>query len=128
MTMKLFVPAFLIVGLISLGACSPEKLPPSDEALESKAEALAEQKIETGKKIYESNCAGCHDSGVSGAPKPGDKDAWRERITPGIAAMVKKSIEGYEGKTGVMPPKGGNDTLTNEEVANAVDFMTVNLK
>ena len=128
MTTKLFVPAFIIVGLISLGACSAEKLPPTDEALESKAEALAEQKIETGKKIYESNCAGCHDSGVSGAPKPGDKDAWRERITPGVAAMVKKSIEGYEGKTGVMPPKGGNDTLTDEEVANAVDFMTVNLK
>jgi len=42
--------------------------------------------------------------------------------------MVKKSIEGYEGKTGVMPPKGGNSTLTDEEVSNAVDFMTVKLK
>ncbi|MEI7707888.1 MAG: c-type cytochrome [Chlorobium sp.] len=128
MTTKLFVPAFIIVGLISLGACSAEKLPPTDEALESKAEALAEQKIEEGKKIYESNCAGCHDSGVSGAPKPGDKEAWRERIAPGVATLVKKSIEGYAGKTGLMPPKGGNDTLTDQEVANAVDFMTVKLK
>ncbi len=128
MTTKLFVPAFIIVGLISLGACSAEKLPPTDEALESKAEALAEQKIEEGKKIYESNCAGCHDSGVSGAPKPGDKEAWRERIAPGVATLVKKSIEGYAGKTGLMPPKGGNDTLTDKEVANAVDFMTVKLK
>ncbi len=34
MTTKLFVPAFIIVGLISLGACSAEKLPPTDEALE----------------------------------------------------------------------------------------------
>ena len=128
MTTKLFVPAFIIVGLISLGACSAEKLPPTDEALESKAEALAEQKIEEGKKIYESNCAGCHDSGVSGAPKPGDKEAWRERIAPGVATLVNKSIEGYAGKTGLMPPKGGNDTLTDKEVANAVDFMTVKLK
>jgi cytochrome c5 len=128
MTLKLFVPAFVIISLFSLGACNPDKLPPSDEVLESKAEALAEQKLEEGKKIYESNCAGCHDTGVSGAPKPGDKEAWRERLTPGVAAMVKKSIEGYEGKTGVMPPKGGNDTLTDDEVANAVNFMTVNLK
>jgi cytochrome c5 len=128
MTLKLFVPVFVIISLFSLGACNPDKLPQSDEALELKAEALGEQKIEAGKKIYESNCAGCHDTGVSGAPKPGDKEAWRERIAPGVAAMVKKSIEGYEGKTGVMPPKGGNDTLTDQEVANAVDFMTVKLK
>ena len=128
MTIQTFVPAFIIVALFSLGACNPNKLPASDEVLESKAEAIAEQKVEEGKKIYESNCAGCHDSGVSGAPKPGDKEAWRERIAPGVAAMVKKSIEGYEGKSGVMPPKGGNDTLTDQEVSNAVDFMTVKLK
>ena len=128
MTIKLFVPAFCIIALFSLAACNSDKLPPSDEALESKAEALAEQKIEEGKKIYESNCAGCHDSGVSGAPKPGDTEAWRERIAQGVVTMVKRSIEGYAGKTGVMPPKGGNDTLTDQEVANAVDFMTVKLK
>jgi len=128
MTIQSFVPAFFIVAHFSLGASNPDKLPVSDEVLESKAEAVAEKKVEEGKKTYESNCAGCHDSGVSGAPKPGDKEAWRERIAPGVAAMVKKSIEGYEGKSGVMPPKGGNDTLTDAEVSNAVDFMMVKLK
>ena len=128
MTIQSFVPAFFIVALFSLGACNPDKLPVSDEVLEPKAEAVAEKKVEEGKKTYESNCAGCHDSGVSGAPKPGDKEAWRERIALGVAAMVKKSIEGYEGKSGVMPPKGGNDTLTDAEVSNAVDFMMVKLK
>ena len=125
MAIKLPSLSFFIVTLCALGACNPDKLPVSDEVLESRAEALAEKKLEEGKKIYESNCAGCHDSGVSGAPKPGDKIAWRERIPLGIAVLAKKSIEGYEGKTGVMPPKGGNSTLTDEEVTNAVDFMTV---
>ncbi|MEI8187260.1 MAG: c-type cytochrome [Chlorobiaceae bacterium] len=128
MTSKVFFPAMFIVTLFSLGACNPENLPVSDEVLESKAEALAEKKIAEGKKIYESNCAGCHETSVSGAPKPGDKAAWRERIAAGVAQLAKKSIEGYEGKTGVMPPKGGNPALTDEEVSNAVDFMTVTLK
>ena len=111
MTVKSIVPSFLIIILFSIAACSPEKLPLSDEVLESQAEALAEQKIEEGKKIYESNCAGCHDSGVAG-----------------LVVVKKRSIEGYEGKTGVMPPKGGNSTLTDDEVKNAVDFMMVKLK
>ncbi|MEI7787776.1 MAG: c-type cytochrome [Chlorobiaceae bacterium] len=128
MTVKSIVPSFLIIILFSIAACSPEKLPLSDEVLESQAEALAEQKIEEGKKIYESNCAGCHDSGVAGAPKPGDKEAWLERLAPGLVVVKKRSIEGYEGKTGVMPPKGGNSTLTDDEVKNAVDFIMVKLK
>ena len=128
MTVKSIVPSFLIIILFSIAACSPEKLPLSDEVLESQAEALAEQKIEEGKKIYESNCAGCHDSGVAGAPTPGDKEAWLERLAPGLVVVKKRSIEGYEGKTGVMPPKGGNSTLTDDEVKNAVDFMMVKLK
>jgi cytochrome c5 len=125
MTIKVFAPAVVIGSLFILSACNPEKLPASDEVYESKEESLAEQKLDEGKKIYESNCAGCHDAGVSGAPKPGDKEAWRDRISLGLAVMAKKSIEGFEGKTGMMPPKGGNSTLTDSEITNAVNFMTL---
>ena len=128
MTIKVFAPAVVIGSLFILSACNPEKLPASDEVYESKEESLAEQKLVEGKKIYESNCAGCHDSGVAGAPKPGDKEAWLERLAPGLVVVKKRSIEGYEGKTGVMPTKGGNSTLTDDEVKNAVDFMMVKLK
>ena len=58
-----------------------------------------------------------------GAPKPGDKAAWKDRIAQGVEVMTKKSIEGFAGKAGIMQPKGGNDMLTNEEVTNAVVFM-----
>jgi cytochrome c5 len=37
--------------------------------------------------------------------------------------MTKKSIAGFTGKAGAMPAKGGNASLTDEEVANAVAFM-----
>ena len=116
----------LTAGLFLLGACTPEKQPDNEELTESRAEALAEQKLATGKRVYEANCAGCHDAGVAGAPKPGDKAAWKERLTQGIEAINKKSIEGFDGKTGMMPPKGGNAILTDEEVTNAVTFMVSN--
>ncbi|TLU58905.1 MAG: cytochrome c5 family protein [Chlorobium sp.] len=123
--MKSFLP-LLTGALLFLGACNSQPTPPaavSEEVTESKAEALAEHKLEAGQKIYEANCAGCHDAEVAGAPKPGDKAAWKDRIAQGVEVMTKKSIEGFAGKAGIMQPKGGNDMLTNEEVTNAVVFM-----
>jgi cytochrome c5 len=127
MTLKSFIPV-LTTGLFLLGACTPEKQPENEEVAESRSEALAEQKLATGKRVYEANCAGCHDAGVAGAPKPGDNSAWKERLTPGFEAIVQKSIQGFDGKAGMMPPKGGNAVLTDEEVSNAVTFMVSNPK
>jgi len=73
--------------------------------------------------VYEANCAGCHDSGTAGAPKPGHKEDWKGRLELGVELLTKKSIEGYDGKTGSMPAKGGNEALTSEEVSNAVQYM-----
>ncbi len=116
----------LAACLFFLCACTPEKQPDNEELNESRAEAVAEQKLATGKRVYESNCAGCHDSGVAGAPKPGDNAVWKERMTQGFEVIVNKSIQGFDGKTGAMPPKGGNAVLTDEEVSNAVTFMVGN--
>ncbi len=119
---------FLIDGLTFLGACSPEKAPVNKGVTTNKEATLGEQKIALGKQVYEANCAGCHDAGVAGAPKPGDKAAWSERIAQGgMDMIVKKSIEGYDGKAGMMPPKGGNATLEDGEVMNAVIYMTQKL-
>ena len=127
MTIKSFLP-LLTITLFVLGACSPEKSAKTEEATESKEETLAEIKLGAGKMVYEANCAGCHDAGVAGAPKPGDKPAWSKRMAEGLDAMTKKSINGFEGVSGVMPPKGGNAMLTDEEVTNAVNYMASKLK
>ena len=125
MTLKSFIP-LLTAGLFFLGACTPEKQPANEVLNESRAEAVAERKLATGKRVYEANCAGCHNAGVAGAPKPGDHTAWKERLTQGFEVMVKKSIQGFDGATGAMPPKGGNAVLTDEEVSHAVTFMVGN--
>jgi len=113
----------LALSLFLLASCSKEAPPDKEELTESKEEAAAEQKLAVGKKIYEANCGGCHNSDVAGAPTPGDKSDWKERIPVGVTILAKKAIEGYEGKKGAMPPKGGNEALNDEEVTLAVRYM-----
>jgi cytochrome c5 len=77
-----------------------------------------------GKTIYDNLCHSCHTAGVAGAPKLGDKGAWAARIAEGAATLVKHAIEGYKGPDGnMMPAKGGNPALTDEQVTNTVHWM-----
>lgn len=76
-----------------------------------------------GASVYNSGCAACHASGVAGAPKVGDKAAWAGRIATGLDAMVTNAIKGYQGESGVMPPKGGFTNLSDDEVKLAVEYM-----
>ncbi len=76
-----------------------------------------------GQGVYMNFCATCHDSGIAGAPKVGDKAAWQERMEKGPEAMAALAIKGFQGKTGFMPAKGGNSALTDEEVTSATLYM-----
>ncbi|MEO7031598.1 MAG: c-type cytochrome [Herbaspirillum sp.] len=72
-----------------------------------------------GEQVYTATCLACHATGVLGAPKIGDKAAWGPRIAQGIDTLHKHSIEGIR----MMPPKGGNASLKDEDVKAAVDYM-----
>lgn len=76
-----------------------------------------------GKAVYEANCLACHAAGVAGAPKVGDKAGWAARIAQGQDTLYKHAIAGFQGKAGMMPAKGGNASLKDEEVKAAVDHM-----
>ena len=76
-----------------------------------------------GDQVYEQVCAMRHAEGVAFAPKTGDKDAWAPRIAQGDATLNKHAIEGFQGKAGYMPPKGGRTDLTDQSVINAVEYM-----
>jgi cytochrome c5 len=81
--------------------------------------------LATGAKIYEQACATCHREGIAGAPKMGDPEAWKERIAQGAQTLVQNSIQGYQGSQGVMPPKGGVESLSDAEVASAAVYMAM---
>lgn len=76
-----------------------------------------------GKSVFGKVCAMCHASGAAGAPKPGNKDEWGPRIAQGNDVLYKHALEGFNGTKGAMPAKGGNATLTDDEVKAAVDYM-----
>ena len=80
-----------------------------------------------GSVIYGNLCAGCHTSGAGGAPTL-DHAHWDSRVAQGIDTLYRHSIEGFTGSTGVMPAKGGNPALTDEQVQATVDWMVGNLK
>ncbi len=78
-----------------------------------------------GEKVYKGTCFACHDVGVAGAPKLGDKADWGPRIAKGADALYKSALEGRMNVTPgkVMPAKGGNPALSDDEVKAAVNFM-----
>jgi cytochrome c5 len=76
-----------------------------------------------GMAVYNSGCSACHASGVAGAPKVGDKDAWASRIAQDVAMTYDHAINGYQGENGVMPPKGGFMNLSDDDIKLAVDYM-----
>jgi len=76
-----------------------------------------------GKTVYDTACVVCHQTGVGGAPKVGDKAAWADRIGQGDGTLADHAIKGFQGKTGMMPPKGGRADLSDEDVKAAVSYM-----
>lgn len=79
-----------------------------------------------GKVIYDNLCGGCHTSGAGGAPKM-EQAMWSTRLPQGKDVLYKHAIDGFTGSTGIMPARGGNPALNDEQVIAAVDWMLENL-
>jgi len=81
-----------------------------------------------GKTIYGNLCHSCHDTGAGGAPKITDKGAWAARVAEGEDTLIKHATEGYTGKSGIMPPKGGNPALNDAQIKATVEFILSQVK
>jgi cytochrome c5 len=82
---------------------------------------------DAGKALYTATCSACHGAGIAGAPKFGDKAAWAPRLKQGDAVLYQHAIHGFQGKNGMMPPKGGS-TASDDDVKAAVNYMTAAAK
>lgn len=61
----------------------------------------------------------CHQTGINGAPKIGNKIAWTPRIAQGREILYQHATNGLRG----MPPRGGNASLSDDQVKAAVDYL-----
>ena len=73
----------------------------------------------SGEDIVKTTCGACHQSGVAKAPKLGDKNDWAPLVKQPLNTLVQSVVKGK----GAMPPKGGDGSLSEAEIARAVAFM-----
>ena len=107
------VRAVLVAGLLaSLVGCGGESGATGDTA---PAQA-------PGEVTYQRFCISCHSSGVSGAPLLGNALAWSPRIGKGDDVLLEHTIEGMPSSG--MPPRGMCAACTDQELLDAIHYMT----
>ena len=118
----------LVVILVSIAGAVKGHKPVDPEAVNLRIAPVATVKMaapvaaggaaRSGEQIYKSACSACHDAGVAGAPKLGDKGAWAPRLALGLNGLLKSAIAGKN----AMPPKGGSDA-SDTELAGAIVYI-----
>jgi cytochrome c oxidase subunit 2 len=105
-------------------APAAEAAPAPQQVAAAGAPAGAPAKAADGKTTYDTVCMACHSTGAAGAPKLGDKAAWKPRLAQGVNTLYASALKGK----GAMPPKGGNTAVPDQAVKAAVDYMAAAAK
>lgn len=119
-----------LAALLASFAAHAKDTSAAEEAVLARIAPVAKVELQTGAKagggakdpatVYKGICSACHDAGVAGAPKKGDKAAWAPRLAQGIDALVKSATAGK----GAMPPKGGAADLSEAEFKAMVEYIS----
>lgn len=72
-----------------------------------------------GKEVVGETCIKCHGTGAQGAPKIGDKAAWRSRATRGLTGLTQSALKGVRN----MPPHGARFDYSDLELKRAIAYM-----
>ncbi len=95
------------------------------EEVEEEAVTDASSGGTDGKTVYDGLCVNCHGipAMASMIPQTGDAAAWETRISKGTDTLYDHAINGFTGDMGMMPAKGSNPALSDDEVKSAVDYI-----
>ncbi len=107
----LFPIAAIIAASFALAACAHH----SDDARDDDASTGAID----GKAAYTENCAGCHETGMLGAPREGEPQDWEGRSNLWQAILMDHAKTGYFD----MPARGGKTELPDDVVNAAAEYM-----
>ena len=136
---KLFMGALATLGLVAVMTASAQEGDMSPEAIAERLKPVGELCLQgddcgaaavaqaspagdgrSGEDVYTSVCAVCHASGVAGSPVRGEAADWSSRLEKGMDTLYDHAINGFN----AMPAKGGNPSLTDREVKDAVNYLT----
>lgn len=95
-------------------------------AVEAAKGQLAYDGSVDGGLVYAKLCSACHASGAAGAPTL-SKANWLSRQSQGFEVLVNHALNGYQGSAGIMPARGGNAALNDDQVKATVRWMLDNL-
>ncbi|HOB66094.1 c-type cytochrome [Ottowia sp.] len=122
------IPVFIIIGLVyyvtsstrpSAGATDQERAIAERLLKVGKVEIRdANRPLAGGEDVYKAQCAACHASGVSGAPKLGNAGDWGPRLGKGYDTLVTHALKGFN----AMAPQGGGN-FSDVEIGRAVVYM-----
>ena len=110
--------AAVVFGSLAASPASAQKFP-----------EFPDPRLKEGRAIWLGTCEACHANDVAGAPLITNKVAWASRLAKGRDALYKSALGGLTGPKGTqMPPRGGNDRLTDDQVRAAVEYMMAIVK
>ena len=81
--------------------------------------AMSDVDLANGKKTYQSHCAACHSTGIGGAPKVGVASDWAALGKTPMFILFENVWHGIS----IMPPKGGCQSCSREDITSAVAYM-----
>ena len=113
------MPRLMLIALLLLAGCGE---PGNGAASSAAGEVISSDNglVQlTGKQAYDQACAGCHEEGIDGAPKTGDRDAWAGRSWLWEAVLFEHAKDGYL----TMPARGGEESLDDATVEMAAEYM-----
>ena len=83
------------------------------------ADAAGQTAAINGESAYLEHCAGCHETGMLGAPREGEPIDWESRSNLWQAVLMEHAKTGYFD----MPARGGKTELPDEVVDAAAEYM-----
>ena len=84
---------------------------------------LSKKDIFLGEAIWKSTCFRCHMYGSMGAVSISDKVHFDKLATKGIDHLYNSVLNGFDGKEGIMPPKGSCYSCSNDEIKKSVYYL-----
>lgn len=106
----------LAVGVLLLLGCAHDA---ADSPSNGESAMDGEIAATNGELAYNQHCAGCHETGMLGAPMAGDAADWGARSRLWDAVLLDHAITGYF----EMPAKGGRTDLPDDVVKSAAEYM-----